>query len=143
MWEISQLTMQHRGGEVMDQLYCTVCPNQCLMEVSTQEKEIMVKGNRCARGLDFAKQETVCPVRVLTSTVLGAETGGWVLVPVRSRNAIPLKQHMEIMDVLKKVRIDHSVEMGDVVLPNAKGSGEDIIACAPSRVCSFLYSISN
>ena len=88
-------------------------------------------------------KETVCPVRVLTSTVLGAETGGWVLVPVRSRNAIPLKQHMEIMDVLKKVRIDHSVEMGDVVLPNAKGSGEDIIACAPSRVCSFLYSISN
>jgi len=42
------------------------------------------------------------------------------------------------MDVLKKVRIEHSIESGSVVLANANERGEDIIACVPSGTCKII-----
>lgn len=122
------------------ELYCTVCPNQCFMQVCVFDgNDMRVNGNRCSRGVKFAHQELTCPMRVLTTTVLVDEGGSTMLVPVRSRNEIPLQYHMKIMQILKKIKIVHRVEKGMVILENAAGTGEDMIACAPSDTCRPLH----
>ena len=47
-------------------LTCVECPMGCDIEVSMDGGEILeVKGNSCPRGLLYAKNEVVCPKRVL------------------------------------------------------------------------------
>lgn len=122
------------------ELYCTICPNQCLMQICVvNEADMTISGNRCSRGMDFAHQELTCPIRVLTTTVLVEDGNNTRLIPVRSRKEIPLKEHMKIMGILKKMKIGHKVGKGMVVLADAAGTGEDMIACVPSDVCRPLY----
>ena len=50
---------------------CLVCPNCCELETNGP----VVEGARCKRGKAFALQETIEPLRVLTTT-LRCETEG-------------------------------------------------------------------
>ncbi len=107
--------------------YCTTCPSECHLHVTLNEgKEFdSVRGNRCARGEAFARQEILRPVRVLTSTVL-LKNGG--LLPVRSRQPFPLDLHRQAMGQLRACCLEGPLHMGDVVLANIAASGVDMIA---------------
>lgn len=111
---------------------CTTCPNDCALSVTVEEtseglRVIDVCGNRCPRGIAFARQEITRPVRVLATTV--CITGGdEALLPVRSAEAIPRDLHMQAMDILRSTVTEAPVEMGDVIVRNILDTGVDIVA---------------
>ena len=114
---------------------CTVCPNSCslIVQLGPDGGVEQVAGNRCPRGAAFARQDAVCPVRVLTSTVLiRSEDGSEALLPVRSSGPFALSQHARIMELLRHMTVRAPVRMGDVVLPNLLGTGVDLIASCDS-----------
>lgn len=113
------------------ELVCTVCPNSCCLAVEMNEngQAESVAGNRCPRGDAFARQEVVCPMRVLTSTVLiRTKDGEQALLPVRSSDSFALSKHQQAMALIRHTSIKTPVKTGDVVIRNLLNTGVDIIA---------------
>ena len=51
-------------------LVCISCPLGCRLIVTWEdERDITVKGNRCAKGESYAQEEILAPKRVVTATV--------------------------------------------------------------------------
>ena len=117
------------------EIVCTVCPNSCSVTVELNEKgePVHTQGNRCPRGEAFALQEVVCPVRVLTSTVLLIrENGEETLLPVRSSAAFALSLHPQAMELLRRIRVNSPVKMGDIIVRNLLETNVDIVASCNS-----------
>mgnify|MGYP002519484159 CR=1 FL=1 len=116
---------------MVKEFYCTVCPSECQLVVTLDENGSIatVAGNSCPRGEQFGRQEAICPMRVLTSTMRlkNAETDER-LIPVRTRDAIPLSLQTQAMDVIRRTSVTPPVKMGDTLIANICDSGVDLIA---------------
>ena len=116
--------------------YCTVCPSECHLAVTLDGggSVVSVTGNNCPRGERFGRQEATCPMRVLASTARleGSQTGE-PLIPVRTREAIPLSLQAQAMDAIRRVHVVAPVKMGDIVLANVCGTGVDVVASCSAR----------
>lgn len=114
-------------------MICIVCPMGCRMTVEAGD-EIKVSGNTCSRGYAYAVKECTNPTRSITTTVKveGAELP---VIPVKTSGEVPKNMIRECMRVIREIRIEAPVEIGDVVLKNILGTGVDIIAsrAAPVR----------
>ena len=109
-------------------LTCIGCPLGCRITVELENGEIIsVKGNTCKRGEDYAKKEVTSPARIVTSTV--KVIGGTAsVVSVKTKSDIPKDKIMDCVSVLKEVQIQAPVEIGDVILKDAVGTGVEIVA---------------
>lgn len=112
-------------------LVCTVCPNSCnlTVDLNSDGQAEKVIGNRCPRGEEFAKQEILCPMRVLTTTVLcRLEDGTEEMLPVRSSDSIALDKHCEAMKIIRHTTVKSPVKMGNIIISNILKTNVDIIA---------------
>jgi CxxC motif-containing protein len=108
---------------------CIGCPLGCRLEVEEDEDHeiVEVRGHSCKKGERFARQEHVDPRRMLTTTV--AVRGGTLArLPVRTADTIPKHLVLPVCERLRSVEVTAPVSMGDVVLPDALGSGVDVVA---------------
>ena len=109
-------------------IVCTVCPQGCRIAVKGEGEKIeSVSGFTCPRGEAYARQEFVCPVRILTGSVR-TEGAAEPLLPVRSAERIPRDRIRECMTVLRTVRVKPPVHIRDVVVKDILGTGVDIVA---------------
>jgi len=110
------------------QLTCITCPVGCRLNLTAEGKEVLeVKGNRCKRGIKYAKQEFTDPRRTLTTTVEVID-GVITMLPVRTANSIPKDKTMEFMRELAKVKVTAPIKIGQVVAENVLGLGIAVIA---------------
>lgn len=106
-------------------LTCVECPMGCDIEVSMEGREILeVKGNSCPRGLLYAKNEVVCPKRVLTTTVR-CENGK--LLPVKTSAPIKKSNMLCYMQKVNSICAKTPVKIGEVILENIE-EGVNLIA---------------
>ena len=109
-------------------IICTVCPQGCRITVTGEGSSIAsVTGFTCARGEAYARQEFVCPMRILTGSVR-AEGATEPLLPVRSAERIPRDKIPECMKILRTVKVKPPVAIRDVVVRNILDTGVDIVA---------------
>ncbi len=116
--------------------YCTVCPSECHLTVTLNEAGdvLQVAGNSCPRGERFGRQEATCPMRVLASTArLAGAQSGEPLIPVRTREAIPLAQQAAAMEAVRHAQVTAPITMGDVVIADVCGTGVDVIASCSAQ----------
>jgi CxxC motif-containing protein len=107
---------------------CTGCPLGCRLEVEYEEREIVeVRGFSCKRGKTFAQQEFSDPRRSVATTVR-VEGGLWARVPVKTAAEVPKDRVHALCDALHELTLTAPVAMGDVVLPDALGTGVDVVA---------------
>lgn len=104
---------------------CIVCPMGCSLTVEQTADGIKVSGNTCPRGVQYAIAECTAPTRTLTSVlpVVGAD-----MVSVKSSTPIPKEKLFACIELLRTVRLQAPVHIGDVLVPNILGTGADIIA---------------
>ena len=119
-------------------LTCILCPNGCELqiayEISAEGNEagesvklLSVSGNKCPRGMEYAKQEIVNPMRNIASSV--TLVGGTMpLVSVRLTGPIPKAKIMDVMDVIRTASVQAPVKIGDVIIHDVLGLGVDVIA---------------
>ena len=106
---------------------CIACPMSCNLAVEVDGEEILsVCGNRCNRGLDYAKTEAIRPKRVLTTT-LRVLDGEQPLVPVRTGDGVPKEKLMEYMDFLNRQRVTAPIRRGQKIC-TLPGCGVEVIA---------------
>ena len=103
------------------------CPVGCRLAVEMENGQVVsVTGNTCPRGVTYAKQECVDPLRMVTAVV--PVEGSAVPLSVKTKSPIPKKEIANCMKALANVKLTAPVKAGDVVLANVCGTGVDVIA---------------
>lgn len=110
-----------------EKIICIVCPVGCELTIEDKSGELKVTGHRCPRGIDYAKQEMIAPVRVVTSTV---KIVGWrhPVISVKTSKPIPKNRIFDIMHMLSRVEIKVPIQLGQVIVENILNLGVDVIS---------------
>ena len=109
-------------------LICIGCPLGCPLTVEMEGSEVKaVSGNTCPRGDAYARREVTTPTRIVTTTV--RVTGGTLpAVSCKTRSDIPKEKIFDVVRALKSVVVPAPVHIGQVLLPDAAGTGVDVVA---------------
>ena len=108
---------------MVQELICIVCPKGCHIKVDAEN----ISGYTCLRGLSYAKQESVNPLRTITSTVL-IEGEDNLVCPVKTSHEIPKKEIFNVMKVINKIKAKRPIKMNEVLIKNVLNLGVDIIS---------------
>lgn len=109
-------------------LTCIGCPMGCSLTVTMNGAEVVsVTGNTCKHGADYARKEVSNPTRVVTTTVRIAGKKSMML-SVKTSTDIPKEKMFACIRALKSVEATIPIHIGDIILPDAAGTGVDVIA---------------
>ncbi len=113
---------------IKKKMICVECPKGCALSVDIENCRIVeVAGNECPKGKTFAASEVENPVRILTSAVL-TEGLAIKMCPVRTDKPIPKDKMREAMGLVKRIRINRPVRMGDVIVRGFLGLDVNLIS---------------
>ena len=110
----------------MRKLYCITCPAGCLLTVIGSGFDMVIEGNKCEKGRDFAKHEMSNPTRTLTTTVR-TKFPGVPVISVRTDGEIPRDKLMEAMKELSSVVVETELGCGDTVMEDIAKTGVKVI----------------
>ena len=109
------------------ELICIVCPMGCHLTAEIEADTVAISGNTCPRGDAYARKEVTAPTRIVTTTV--RVTGGTLpAVSCKTRSDIPKEKIFDVVRALKSVVVPAPVHIGQVLLPDAAGTGVDVVA---------------
>lgn len=109
------------------ELVCIVCPRSCRMTITSEGDELVVIGNTCKRGKEFAVNEMTDPRRTVCTTVRTSFPNVPVL-PVRVSGAIPKNRIFDLMREVNRITVSKRIGREEVVVPNILDLGVDLIA---------------
>ena len=110
------------------EITCIVCPIGCKILVRAVENQFeLLKGNKCKKGIDYARNEALDPRRMLTSSVL-VENGEWPLVSVKSSRPIPKDKVFSVLKKIRKTRVNAPVKSGQIIIKNVVDTKINIVA---------------
>lgn len=101
---------------------CIVCPKGCHIVVDGEN----ISGYTCLRGLNYVKQESIDPRRILTTTVKVNDENIRVC-PVKSSDTLPKDKLFASMDEINKISVNLPIKLHQVVIKNILNTGVDII----------------
>ncbi len=104
-------------------LTCIYCPIGCTLDVDIKEGKIKVKGNRCPKGCEYAKQELLEPKRVFFS-LMRVKSKDYRVAAVRSVAPIPKNEIKKAIKEISKKHLNENTKVGDKI---GNISGIDII----------------
>ncbi|MBS6643700.1 MAG: DUF1667 domain-containing protein [Clostridiaceae bacterium] len=106
---------------------CIMCPRGCEVEAECSDGRILsAEGNACPKGLDYVTRELTNPMRNIATSVL-VEGGEMELASVRLSRPIPKAKIFEVMEQIKRVKVNAPVKIGQVIIPDVLGLGSDVI----------------
>jgi CxxC motif-containing protein len=114
-------------------MVCISCPLGCRLTVKWEnEQDVTVKGNKCAKGESYAREEILAPKRVVTATIaVGSppeKAGSPRRLPVKT-SAPLLKEHIAaLLDKLYGLEVKAPIACGEVLLSDIAGTGVDLVA---------------
>lgn len=109
------------------ELVCIVCPRSCRMTITSEGDELVVTGNTCKRGKEFAINEMTDPRRTVCTTVRTSFHSVPVL-PVRVSGAIPKNKIFDLMHEVNRITVSKRIGREEVVVPNILDLCVDLIA---------------
>ena len=112
---------------------CIICPVGCDIIVTSKGSSVLhMEGNQCKRGEEYAGNEFVHPMRILTTTVKleGADSP---LLPVRSDKQIPQELLMQCMEKIKNISVKAPISLHDVIIPDILGTNANIVATGEAK----------
>ncbi len=115
---------------------CILCPRGCTINLTYDPGSMDISdisGAGCRKGLPWARQELLAPVRTLCTSIL-VDNGEDPLVSVKSDREIPLEKIPEVMNEIAKTRVSAPVGMGDVILEYPAGTDCRIIATRRTEI---------
>lgn len=110
------------------EITCIVCPIGCKILVEKNGKDFEIcNGNKCKKGIEYARSEALDPRRMLTSSVL-VNNGEWPLVSVKSSRPVPKNKIFQVLKLIKNAKVDAPVTLGQNILLNVGNTKINIIA---------------
>jgi CxxC motif-containing protein len=113
---------------IEQEITCIVCPIGCKILVrATEDQFELLDGNKCKKGIEYARNEALDPKRMLTSSVL-VKNGDWPLVSVKSSKPVPKPKILAVLKEIKKAKVDAPVKSGQLIIKNVADTKIDIVA---------------
>jgi CxxC motif-containing protein len=112
----------------VDRMTCVLCPVGCELVVRRDsEGGVQVQGYQCEKGVSFAVEEVLRPMRNLATSipVRGMAAG---LVSVRLSRAVPLGMLFPILVEIARLRPEAPIRRGQILIADVLGTGADVIA---------------
>jgi len=120
-----------------NKIICVSCPMGCRMTIQSKDgKIISITGNTCPKGIKYAEEEFVNPLRILPTTVkvIGGELP---LVSVKTEKAIPKKLLLEAMVEIAEIEVNAPVKIGQVIKSDLLGTGVSLVATRNIKRADF------
>jgi len=111
-----------------NKIICVSCPIGCRMTVLSKDGKITsVTGNTCPKGIKYAEEEFVNPLRILPTTVkvIGGELP---LVSVKTEKAISKRLLLKAMVEIAEIEVNAPVKIGQVIKSDLLGTGVSLVA---------------
>ncbi|UTC44141.1 DUF1667 domain-containing protein [Treponema sp. OMZ 857] len=133
---------------MIKKLTCIACPRGCALTMTIDDATniIEVSGNSCPKGAIYGKQEVLCPMRTLTTTVAcrsarcNGKTTGFgepevIRLPVKTGCEIPLEEMKSMIEKIRTITASTPVRYGDCLaqLTAENGTKIPILACASTE----------
>ena len=100
-------------------LICIICPKGCNLNVEIDASNaVLVSGNTCKRGVEYAINECTNPVRCVTTTM---KTNCGEPISVKTDRAIPKDKMFELMQILNDEIVSLPICVGDVIIKDVFG----------------------
>ena len=111
-------------------LTCINCPLGCQIEVTLDGGVVQsITGNTCKRGVEYAAKEVTHPARIVTTSVpVSGSRSGARTVSCKTASDIPKEKIFDVIDALRGLTVPVPVRIGDVLLPDAAGTGVAVVA---------------
>ncbi|MBN1352146.1 DUF1667 domain-containing protein [candidate division KSB1 bacterium] len=110
------------------EMVCISCPNGCRLRVSqAEDSSIIVEGNECKLGAQYAKQEISDPRRIVTFCI-PIKNGKEPFLPVRTDKAVPKQLWREIIKSIRTVKAVAPITCGECLRRNLIGTDANVIA---------------
>ena len=111
----------------MMEMICITCPKGCTLKVEQHNDKLIVTGNSCPRGIQYAENEVFHPMRMITSTVKinGASIAR---CPVMSSVPVPKEKMFDVMKVIEHTVIEAPVQCNQVLVSNICDLDCDLVA---------------
>lgn len=106
-------------------LICIICPRGCSLCARIDDDQVIVFGNACPKGREYAVNECTAPVRTVTATIRVTNRYN-VMASVKTAIPVSKSKMMDVMKVLRETQVEAPIAIGDVILKNICGS--DIVA---------------
>ena len=110
----------------MTNLICITCPKGCHLTVD-ENNDYAVTGNACPRGAEYARNEMLHPVRVITSTVRVAGAA-ITRLPVKTDKPLPKELMFDCMELINALNVQAPVKVGQVLAADILGTDVNIVA---------------
>lgn len=110
----------------MVQMTCPVCKNRCLLTVEQNGSDILVQGNKCARGELHAREELEGKGKIVTyhaSTCFEQVPS----VKVKTTSIVPTELVFRLIRLIKKEKITRPMARGEVLLHHPLGLETDVV----------------
>jgi len=121
----------------MRNLTCIVCPVGCSLVVEeaaefaaqSSGETLNVTGNRCQRGLVYAREEIRAPKRTVTATCdISGANHAIRRIPVKTTLPCPKEKIPALLRDIYQVKAELPVKRGDTLISDWMGLGIDVIA---------------
>jgi CxxC motif-containing protein len=107
---------------------CIVCPIGCKILIKTDGTQFeIVEGNKCKRGIEYARSEALDPRRMLTTSVL-VNNGEWPLASVKSSKPVPKEKLFSVLKEIGGTAVKAPVNSGQIIIKNTANTDINIVA---------------
>ncbi len=121
----SEATRAGRSGK--RSMICLSCPIGCHLEVEVDsDGEIKVTGNRCPKGLEYAREEYISPKRVVTATCRST-SARMRRVPVRTTRALAVELINDLLAEVYALELEAPMKAGEPIIRNFRDTGVDVV----------------
>lgn len=106
---------------------CINCPLGCRLAVEIAgDKVVRVEGNICKRGVEYAEQEALNPLRIVTALMRAANRDK--PFSVKTAGPIPKRLIFQCVNAIYDTTPQAPIECGDVVIDDICGTGVAVVA---------------
>lgn len=111
-----------------NKIICVSCPIGCRMTIQSKDgKIISIIGNDCPKGIKYAEEEFINPLRILPTTIKVID-GEFPLVSVKTKKAIPKRLLLKAMVEIAEIEVNAPVKIGQIIKDDLMGTGVSLVA---------------
>jgi CxxC motif-containing protein len=107
-------------------IICINCPMGCRLKVYFCGENVnKVEGHLCKHGEEYARQEAVCPKRMLTSLMMPRNRKK--PISVKTVSPIPKERFFDCVKQIINTHPEAPLACGDIVIKNICDTGVDVV----------------
>ncbi len=108
------------------ELICIACPRGCLLNADQSASGVVVGGNRCSKGEEYARAEVLDPRRTITAVIMITDAQV-PCIPVRTDKPIPKGMVKALLEQLRSLEVRLPVKRGQVLLADFNKTGANVV----------------